>query len=250
MKSWKGYLSFLLVFLLLITLVGCNSTEEAASKEEDVSKELTSGSYEAEGNGFGGKMNVKVTIDEGKIEGVEVVDNYETAGVGKVALDLITDRIVLGQSTEVEAVAGATISSKALMSTVRKALDEAGATKDQFAEAYKVQHDIKSEREADVVIIGGGGTGLAAAVTAGQENASVIVLETNGIAGGNLVVSGGVYNSPDPELQKEQGIEDSTELFMEQTLKGEIVGNPDLVKVITGKALDGLNWLRDIGVVL
>ena len=99
------------------------------------------------------------------------------------------------------------------MALVRKALEEAGATKDQFSEEYKIARDIKSEREAEIVIIGAGGTGLAAAVTAGQEGASVIVLETNGFAGGNLLVSGGVYNSPEPEMQAKQGIEDSCLLY-------------------------------------
>ncbi|MGD9568824.1 MAG: flavocytochrome c [Sedimentibacter sp.] len=213
-------------------------------------EEIKSGTYEVEGVGFGGKMNVKVTIKDGKIDDVEVVKNFETAGVGKVALQIVSDRIVEGQSTNVDAVTGATISSNGLMATVQKALEEAGATKDQFAEEYRIDSDIQSKREADVVIIGAGGTGLAAAVTAGQEKASVIVLEANGIAGGNLVVSGGVYNSPDPELQEKQGIEDSPELFKKQTLEGgDNIGNPELVGILANNAFDGLNWLKELGVI-
>ncbi len=256
MRNWKTYVNFLLVILMLFTFTACDNSKEVAKEEvkgneqEQQSTGLKSGTYEGEGSGFGGIMNVKVSINDGKIEDVEIVKSYETAGVGQAALEIIADRIVEGQSTNVDVVSGATISSRALMSTVRKTLDEAGATENQFAEEYKIERDIQSEREADVVIIGAGGTGLAAAVTAGQENASVIVLETNGIAGGNLVVSGGVYNSPDPELQAKQGIEDSPELFMEQTLKGgDNIGNPELVGILTSKALDGLNWLRELGVV-
>lgn len=263
MKKWTKFSNILMGAALLLSLSACSdnsedtaiedSTEEEIvteeGTEEEVAMESVSGSYEVEGSGFGGKMNVKVTVNEDEIEDIEVVDDFETAGVGKVALDIISDRMVEGQSTDVEVVAGATISSRALMSTVRKALDEAGVAEGQFADAYETPRDIQSELEADVVIIGGGGTGLAAAVTAGQEGASVIVLETNGYAGGNLVVSGGVYNSPDPDLQEAQGIEDSPELFKEQTLEGgDNIGDPELVEVMTSQALDGLNWLRDLGV--
>jgi len=163
-------------------------------------------------------------------------------------LEYVSQRIIEGQTTNVEAVSGATISSSSLMALVRKALEEAGATKDQFSEEYKIARDIKTEREAEIVIIGAGGTGLAAAVTAGQEGASVIVLETNGFAGGNLLVSGGVYNSPEPEMQAKQGIEDSPELFVQQTLAGgDNIANPELVRILAYNALDGLNWLKELG---
>lgn len=254
-------ISLLLVLLMIISLAACaqqkptTETPPAQPPAEEPPaeakvEEIKSGTYEVEGVGFGGKMNVKVTIKDGKIDDVEVVKNFETAGVGKVALQIVSDRIVEGQSTNVDAVTGATISSNGLMATVQKALEEAGATKDQFAEEYRIDSDIQSKREADVVIIGAGGTGLAAAVTAGQEKASVIVLEANGIAGGNLVVSGGVYNSPDPELQEKQGIEDSPELFKKQTLEGgDNIGNPELVGILANNAFDGLNWLKELGVI-
>ncbi|HBC32160.1 MAG TPA: flavocytochrome c [Clostridiales bacterium] len=249
-------ISLLLALMMLASMAACTQpatdTPPAPPAGETPpagdGEGIKSGTYEVEGVGFGGKMSVKVTIKDGKIDDIEVLKDYETPGTGKIAMKLVSDRIIEGQSTNVEAVSGATISSAGLMAMVRKALEEAGATKEQFAEEYKIARDLKPEREADIVIIGAGGTGLAAAVTAGQADASVIVLETNGVAGGNLLVSGGVYNSPEPELQGKQGIEDSPEKFMEQTLAGgDNIANPDLVRILAFNALDGLNWLKELG---
>lgn len=249
-------ISLLLALLMITSLAACTQPAAETPPEEPPAEEtppaveegIKSGTYEVEGVGFGGKMSVKVTIKDGKIDDIEIGKNYETNGAGRVALEYVSQRIIEGQTTNVEAVSGATISSSSLMALVRKALEEAGATKDQFSEDYKIARDIKSEREAEIVIIGAGGTGLAAAVTAGQEGASVIVLETNGFAGGNLLVSGGVYNSPEPEMQAKQGIEDSPELFMQQTLAGgDNIANPELVRILAYNALDGLNWLKELG---
>ena len=249
-------ISLLLALLMIISLAACTQPAAETPPEEPPAEEtppaaeegIKSGTYEVEGVGFGGKMSVKVTIKDGKIDDIEIGKNYETNGAGRVALEYVSQRIIEGQTTNVEAVSGATISSSSLMALVRKALEEAGATKDQFSEEYKIARDIKTEREAEIVIIGAGGTGLAAAVTAGQEGASVIVLETNGFAGGNLLVSGGVYNSPEPEMQAKQGIEDSPELFVQQTLAGgDNIANPELVRILAYNALDGLNWLKELG---
>ena len=249
-------ISLLLALLMITSLAACTQPAAETPPEEPPAEEappaveegIKSGTYEVEGVGFGGKMSVKVTIKDGKIDDIEIGKNYETNGAGRVALEYVSQRIIEGQTTNVEAVSGATISSSSLMALVRKALEEAGATKDQFSEEYKIARDIKSEREAEIVIIGAGGTGLAAAVTAGQEGASVIVLETNGFAGGNLLVSGGVYNSPEPEMQAKQGIEDSPELFVQQTLAGgDNIANPELVRILAYNALDGLNWLKELG---
>lgn len=249
-------ISLLLALLMITSLAACTQPAAETPPEEPPAEEtppaveegIKSGTYEVEGVGFGGKMSVKVTIKDDKIDDIEIGKNYETNGAGRVALEYVSQRIIEGQTTNVEAVSGATISSSSLMALVRKALEEAGATKDQFSEEYKIARDIKTEREAEIVIIGAGGTGLAAAVTAGQEGASVIVLETNGFAGGNLLVSGGVYNSPEPEMQAKQGIEDSPELFVQQTLAGgDNIANPELVRILAYNALDGLNWLKELG---
>lgn len=103
-------------------------------------------------------------------------------------------------------------------------------------------------QEADVVIVGGGGAGLAAAVTAADEGAKVILIEKMPMLGGNTIRAGGAYNAVDPERQKKQNIEDSIEKHYQQTLDaGDRKGNPELVRILVENALDGLHWLESLG---
>ena len=102
--------------------------------------------------------------------------------------------------------------------------------------------------EADVVVIGAGGAGLAAAVSAAEKGAEVIVVEKMPAIGGNTMRSGGIFNAVDPEKQKAQGIEDSIEKHISDTLKGgDNVADPALVTVLCENALDRLQWLESYG---
>lgn len=103
-------------------------------------------------------------------------------------------------------------------------------------------------QETDVVVIGAGGAGLAAALAAAEEGAKVIVLEKMSIVGGNTLRSGGAYNAVDPELQKPAGIEDSIDKHYEQTLQGgDNLAEPKLVRVLVEGSPKGLKWLKDHG---
>ncbi len=109
--------------------------------------------------------------------------------------------------------------------------------------------DVVTEYETDVIIVGGGGAGLSAAAAASQEGAEVIVLEKMPILGGNTLRSGGVYNAVHPEKQKAQGIEDSEELFFQQTYEGgDKQAKPELVKILVENATEDYHWLESIGV--
>ena len=223
--------------------------EEGKGINEGGMSPENAGTYEAVAPGYGGDIKVSVIMDEdGSIKDIEILEDMETVGVGKVALDLVKKRIVEGQSTNVDSVTGATASSKGLMLATGKALEEAGLA-DNFKEEYKEEREYPSEIEADVVIVGGGGAGLTAAVEAAKAGSNVVVVEKNGYVGGNTILSGGAINAPDPEEQEKQGIEDSNELYYEQTMEaGDNVANPDLVRVLADNAYDGYQWLKSIGV--
>lgn len=100
----------------------------------------------------------------------------------------------------------------------------------------------------DVLVIGSGGAGLAAAVSAAEGGAKAIVMEKLRFVGGNTMLCSGYYNCVDPGRQKKQGIEDSVELHVKQTLNaGDNRGNPELVEVLCGKGLETLEWLESMG---
>ena len=132
-------------------------TEEAAPAEAGA---LTDGTYTAEGKGIGGKVPVTVTIKNGKIAEVTVGDNSETQGIGSKAIEQLPEAIVAANGTEgVDAVSGATVTSKAIFTAVDEALEqakggaaeEAAPAKDEKAEdaAEEKAEDAKADEKAE-----------------------------------------------------------------------------------------------------
>lgn len=106
---------------------------------------------------------------------------------------------------------------------------------------------MKSEK-ADIVVIGAGGAGLAAAVEATDNGAKVIVLEKMPMVGGNTARATGGINAAGTPQQEKTGVKDSPELFYQDTMKGGYEkNNPELVKVLTTQAKDSIAWLVGLG---
>ena len=99
---------------------------EAAPAENAPEETLADNEYIGEGEGFGGTIRVKVTMDGDQISKIEVLSHGETAGVSDPAFETIPDAIIAAQSTEVDAAAGATFSSKGIMEAVNDALSKIG----------------------------------------------------------------------------------------------------------------------------
>lgn len=84
-----------------------------------------SGQYTGEDRGIGGPIKVLVTMEDNKITNIEVTYHNETRGVSTKAIDRVIESILKNQTTEVDAVSGATVTSKALINAVKKALSQA-----------------------------------------------------------------------------------------------------------------------------
>ncbi len=169
------------------------------------------GTYTAAAQGNGGPVNVEVTFTETAIEKVVIGDNAETKGIADPVLKSFPDLIVKNQSLNIDAVAGATVTSDAVLAAVADCVTQAGGD----AEALKSVDVAASEagalveKTADVVVIGAGGAGLSAAVSAAENGASVIVLEKGAATGGNTIRAGGAYNAVDPARQASVAMEES-----------------------------------------
>ncbi len=238
----------LVVAIFVVIALGLSSCGIGNSDDSKKDKTLKEGVYTASFEGMGGDVTVEVTCDKNGITDIKIPENYETPGVGLYAQEVIKKEILDRQTLMVDDIAGATVTSTAVKMAVSECLKQADWNINAWKNIDdKVKKEYPSELSADVVVVGGGGAGLAAAVSAVQKGASVIVVEKMGFLGGNTVVCGGIYNCPDPELQEPAGIEDSPELFKEQTLTGgDNVANPKLAKILTSKAYEGLNWLKSL----
>ena len=112
----------------------------------------TDGEYTAEGKGIGGTVPVTVTVKDGKVATVTVGDNSETQGIGSKAIEQLPEAIVAANGTEgVDAVSGATVTSKAIFTAVDEALEQAkgGAAAEQAAPAEDAKAEEKAEPAAE-----------------------------------------------------------------------------------------------------
>ena len=240
----KKILILLLVTALSLIFFGCGSK---ALYEP--------GTYTGGAPGMHGEdVVLEVTVDKKEIKEINIIENNETPGVTDVAFERIPAEIIKGQTLNVDIVTGATYSSKAIIEAATEALKKSGADIAKLTEGAKTEADAVSSAtevlNADIVIIGAGGAGLAAAVSANQNGASVIVLEKMPQVGGNTIISGAAYNCADPEFQAKFGITDSVEKHYEQTFNGgDKLGDPVLVHILVENALPTLKWLEGMGMV-
>ena len=199
----------------------------------------------------GDDVVVEVTVDKKEIKEIKILENHETPGVSDAAFKRIPKAIIDGQTLNVDSVAGASYSSKAIIGAVTEALTKAGADLDKLSAKAESTDAVSAATEvlnADVVVIGAGGAGLAAAVSAHQNSASVIVFEKMPSVGGNTIISGAAYNCADPEFQAKFGIEDSVDKHFEQTYNGgDQQGDPELIRTLVENALPTLKWLEGMG---
>ena len=194
-----------------------------ANGEEIASVSFTAGTYTGEAYGNVSTIIVDVTVSETAIEKIEVTTQNETPGLWDAALEGVTSQILEYQTLAVDTVTGATASSNGIIAAVTNALEQTGADLTALKvpaekEAVTPEH---IEKTADVVVVGGGGAGLVAAISAAEKGASVIVLEKAPFLGGNLLVFGGIYNTPDADMQSVVEMSDSVKATLEAALAAE-----------------------------
>ena len=103
--------------------------------------------------------------------------------------------------------------------------------------------------QADIVVIGAGGAGMAAAVQAHDNGVKkVVILEKMPMAGGNTIRATGGINAAETPQQAKLGIKDSIEQMYKDTMKGgHNLNNPELVKVLCQNSNDAVQWLIKLG---
>lgn len=160
-----------------------------------------SGTYSGSAVGNNGPIKVEVVLEGGEIQSVRITEHTETPGIYDIAAERIPAQIVEHQSLAVDTVTSATNTSQGILDAVEDAIAKAGGD----VEAYKAVAVEKTKGEAvemtaDIIVVGGGGAGLAAALTAGESGASVIIVEKSANYGGNTILSGGYMQSAVDEL--------------------------------------------------
>lgn len=162
----------------------------------------TEGTYTAQAQGNNGPVTVSVTFSADAITEVAVTEHAETPGLSDRPIEEIPAAIVAHQSLGVDTISGATNTSNAILTAVADCVAQAGGDAEAL-KAVEVEAAPVEDIEAtyDVVVVGGGGAGLTAAITAAQQGAEVILIEKAGSLGGNTLIAGQGFNASDPERQ-------------------------------------------------
>ena len=178
-----------------------------------------SGDFTGTAKGMGGDVTVTLTLEDGKITGCTAEGKDETPGIGTLALEQLPAQIAETGSIAVDGVSTATITSNAIKEAAVAALTAAGLNADDYKIEVKAD-ETKAEDstvDADVVIVGAGGAGMTAAITAAAEGKSVVIVESQAMVGGNSVRATGGMNAGKTVYQDENEFAEGA--GVEKTLK-------------------------------
>ncbi|MCP1204394.1 flavocytochrome c [Pantoea sp. B550] len=192
------------------------------------------------------KLKINVTLDTDRITDISLVPDDTLDVDFTTTFESLRNRILVANSPHVDAITGATTQSEALKKAVSRAL-----TTSSKEHVIEEGGNPNAPQNYDVVIVGSGGAGLAAAIQAHDEGARVVIIEKMPTIGGNTIKASVGMNAAETRFQKLKGIEDSKELFYEETLKGgQFKNNPVLLREFVDLAPEAIEWLANHGIEL
>lgn len=211
----KSVSALAMAAVIAVSLFGYGCGAKPASTSSDAG---VSGDFTGTAKGFGGDVSVTLTLTDGAITGCTAEGKDETQGVGSEAIAKMPGEIAESGSIAVDGVSGATITSTAIKEAAAAALTAAGLNPDDYKTA--VENNAAAEDstvDADVVVVGAGGAGMTAAITAAAEGKTVVILESQSMVGGNSVRATGGMNAGKTVYQDENEFGESA--GVEKTLK-------------------------------
>ena len=211
----KSVSALAMAAVIAVSLFGYGCGAKSASTSSDAG---VSGDFTGTAKGFGGDVSVTLTLTDGAITGCTAEGKDETEGVGSQAIAKMPGEIAESGSIAVDGVSGATLTSTAIKEAAAAALTAAGLNPDDYKTA--VENNATAEDstvDADVVVVGAGGAGMTAAITAAAEGKSVVILESQSMVGGNSVRATGGMNAGKTVYQDENEFGESA--GVEKTLK-------------------------------
>ena len=264
MKNNKRVLSLLAAGALILT-AACSNTPAAESPTPSASVQpsesqpqvtapvtaAANGVFEGKGRGYGGELSVLVTVEDGKMTDLRLLDNHESEPVSKRAFPILKDRILEAQTPVVDSVSSATFTSYAVKTAVADAASQFGQAFGKIpmatvsAEAPAAPEDAATQ----LVVVGGGPAGLAAAIAAKQSGVEdVILIEKLGILSGNGKFDMNFFDLINSKAMNKAGIEYTVEDFIED--KKDNGDTPERLRAWAEGEWTLDAWLRDMDILL
>ena len=252
MKKTKRPLNtwaFLGIYLaILAVFAGVYALTKAMNKPAPIvgTGSYTPGTYTGVGAGRNGDITVAVTVNENTIQAIQIVHHDETPGISDGAIADIPAAIVATQSLGVDSVSGATVSSEGIVAAVADAIAKAGGDVEALKNvAIAAGEHSSKELTADVVVVGGGGAGMTAAVRLAEQGKHVILFEKASFLGGAISVSGGNQVIMGSKLQAENGVtDDSVEsMVADFQANGANKNNEEILTLFAENVGSATDWL-------
>ena len=192
------------------------------------------------------ELVINVSLDTDRIADIELASAPDQSVEFTTSFEEIRTRILDANTPHVDAISGATSQSEAVKKAVSKAM-----LKSSKALVAEEGGNVEEAKSYDVVVVGSGGAGLAAAIQAHDEGASVLIVEKMPTIGGNTIKASAGMNAAETRFQRVKGIQDSKELFYQETLKGgKNKNNPELLRRFVENAPEAIEWLATRGIML
>ena len=210
----KSVAALAMAAVVSVSLLGYGCGSKSASSTAGVSGEFT-----GTAKGMGGDVTVTLTLTDGKITGCTAEGKDETPGIGTMALEQLPGAIAESGSIAVDGVSTATITSNAIKEAAAAAITAAGLKPEDFQTAVENNAEPAEDStvDTDIVIVGAGGAGMTAALTATSEGKSVVIVESQPVVGGNSVRATGGMNAGKTVYQDENEFAEGA--GVEKTLK-------------------------------
>lgn len=248
----------LLCAAVMLAAAAMTSAAQASADAQDASNvlKMKPGAYVESAIGWNGPIEVKTTVSDNRIDSIEILKSDEVPYIADEPMKAIIQKVVSEQNLSVDVVTGASRSSEALLRAVGQAVQAAGGDLKFFThEPVSIDPATLPEGEeaqADVVVVGGGASGLAAAASALESGARVIVLEKAPHTGGSAALSAGIVTAAGTDIQKASGLPaDSAglaKLWLEdqkRSVKGALANLPDAAQVeaLVKQSAETVDWL-------
>ena len=196
MKKKNVLASLLLAGAMFLTACGGSASSTSAAGG-------VSGSFTGTAKGMG-EVSVTLTLTDNVITDCTAKGDEETSGIGSVVIEQFPGEVVEGNTINLDSISGATITSNAFVEAAKAALTEAGLNPDDYMDkADKTANGETVSYDADVVVIGAGGAGMTAAMTAADAGQKVVILESQAMVGGNSARATGGMNAAKTVYQDE-----------------------------------------------
>lgn len=230
--------SLAMLMTLLFVLLGTTAWAQS----------YTAGVYTAQANGNNGPVTVEVEVSDAEILNVKVTEHAETAGLSDTPIERIPAKIVEGQTLAVDTVSGATNTSNAILKAAEDALAQAGADIEALKAVQEKDETAgeTAERHVQALVIGAGGSGLAAAITLQEQGIETLVVDKMANAGGATALTGALINGGCSKQQAERGVTDDVQtMFMDAMVYGSFQNDARMTWLMVNNTGDSVDWLHD-----